>query len=192
MTVFHKWTQMRCFVEGSDNVCTCIVGIRGTRGLCLGRRPCACRWWVQGRSQGTTLSTSDLHNGRTTHSYNMYCRIIKKISQKDLNRIRHSMHRCHSQSAQRIRPNHCLRRQWRHNPIQIHDVRIATQRTIRPAHVNGTELVLKSTDRWLNITYFRHVQRLNHGFLTAFTSKVIRWYCLSKIWRILSLRRLKN
>ena len=34
--------------------------------LCLGRRPCTRRRRVQGRSQGTTLSASDLHNARAT------------------------------------------------------------------------------------------------------------------------------
>ena len=45
-------------------------------GLCLGRR--------QGRSQGTTLSASDLHNARATilnPFYNMEYKIIKKIRQ---------------------------------------------------------------------------------------------------------------
>ena len=35
-------------------------------GLCLGRRPCTSRRRVQGRSQGTTLRASDLHNARAT------------------------------------------------------------------------------------------------------------------------------
>ena len=53
-------------------------------GLCLGRRPCTSRRWVQGRSQGTTLSASDLHNTRATilnPFYNMEYKIIKKIRQ---------------------------------------------------------------------------------------------------------------
>ena len=53
-------------------------------GLCLGRRPCTSRRRVQGRSQGTTLSASDLHNARATilnPFYNMDYKIIKKIRQ---------------------------------------------------------------------------------------------------------------
>ena len=53
-------------------------------GLCLGRRPCTSRRRVQGCSQGTTLSASDLHNARATilnHFYNMEYQIIKKIRQ---------------------------------------------------------------------------------------------------------------
>ena len=52
--------------------------------MCLGRRPCTSRRRVQGRSQGTTLSASDLHNARTTilnPFYNMEYKIIKKIRQ---------------------------------------------------------------------------------------------------------------
>ena len=40
--------------------------------------------WVQGRSQGTTLSASDLHNARATilnPFYNMEYKMIKKIRQ---------------------------------------------------------------------------------------------------------------
>ena len=53
-------------------------------GLCLGRRPCTSRRRVKGRSQGTTLSASDLHNARATilnPFYNMEYKIIKKIRQ---------------------------------------------------------------------------------------------------------------
>ena len=62
------------FVKGIKNGCPCIVEIRGTQG---------CRR-VQGRSQGTTLSASDLHNARATilnPFYNMEYKIIKKIRQ---------------------------------------------------------------------------------------------------------------
>ena len=47
-------------------------------------RPCTRRRRVQGRSQGTTLSASDLHNARATilnPFYNMEYKIIKKIRQ---------------------------------------------------------------------------------------------------------------
>ena len=53
-------------------------------GLCLGRRPCTSRRRVQGRSQGTTLSDSDLHNARATilnPFYDMEYKMIKKIRQ---------------------------------------------------------------------------------------------------------------
>ena len=56
----------------------------GHAGLCLGRRPCTSRRRVQGRSQGTTLSASDLHNAQATIPnlfYSMECKMIKKIRQ---------------------------------------------------------------------------------------------------------------
>ena len=52
--------------------------------MCLGQRPCTSLWLVQGRSQGKTLSASDLHDARATilnPFYNMEYRIIKKIRQ---------------------------------------------------------------------------------------------------------------
>ena len=57
------------------------------RRVCLGRRPCTSRRRVQGRSQGTTLSASDLHNARATilnPFYNMEYKIIKKIRQNTM------------------------------------------------------------------------------------------------------------
>ena len=63
--------------------------------------------------------------------------------------------------------------------------------TLLRAHVNGTDIVLKSTDRRLNISYFLHVQGQNHGCLTVFISKVIRWNCFSKMWCILLTLKLK-
>ena len=54
------------------------------RRLCLGGRPCTSRRQVQGCSQGTTLSASDLYNARATilnPFYNMEYKIIKKIRQ---------------------------------------------------------------------------------------------------------------
>ena len=136
-------------------------------GLCLGRRPCTSRRRVQGRSQGTTLSASDLHNARETilnPFYNMDYKIIKKIRQNtawieaDI-----LAKKSHSQSVQCTRPSHCLRRQWRHNPIQLRDVTIATQRTLLRAHVNTTKIVLKSPDRRSNMSLFLYVQGLIHG-----------------------------
>ena len=152
-------------------------------GLCLGRRPCTSRRRVQGRSQGTTLSASDLHNARATilnPFYNMEYKIIKKIRQ-NTTWIGHSRHESHSRSVQCTRPSHCLRRQWRHNPIQLHDVTIATQRTLLRAHVNGTEIALKSMDRRLNLSLFLYVQGIIHGCLIMFISRVIRWNCFSQM-----------
>ena len=98
----------------------------------------------------------------------------------------------HSQPVQCTRPSHCQRQQWRHNPIELRDVTIATQRTLLGAHVNGTEIVLKSTDRRSNISLFLHVQGLIHGCLIVFISRVIRWNCFSKMWRISLPRMLQN
>ena len=69
-------------VKGITNGCPCIVEIRGTQGCALVGDPARSRRRVQGRSQGTTLSASDLHNARATilnPFYNMECKIIKKI-----------------------------------------------------------------------------------------------------------------
>ena len=94
--------------------------------------------------------------------------------------------------VQCTRPSHCQRQQWRHNPIQLRDVTIATQRTLLGAHVNGTEIVLKSTDWRSNISLFLYVQGLIHGCLIVFISRVIRWNCFSKMWRISLPRMLQN
>ena len=101
-----------------------------------------------------------------------------------MNRSGHSRHKSHSQSVQCICPSHCLRQQWRHNPIQLRDVTTATQRTLLRAHVNGTEIGLKSTDRRSNSSLFLYAQGLIHGCLIMFISRIIRWNCFSKIWRI--------
>ena len=42
-----------------------------------------------------------------------------------------------------------------------------TQRNTLRARVRGTEIVLKSADRRLNLTYLLPVQGLNHGHLTV-------------------------
>ena len=139
-------------------------------GLCLGRRPCTSRRRVQERSQGTTLSASDIHNARATilnPFYNMEYKIIKKIRQ-NMAWIEAAI------LGRKLTPNwcnalapaialHCLRQQWRHNPIQRCDFTIATQGTLLRAHVNTTEIVLKSTDRRSNMSLFLYVQGLIHG-----------------------------
>ena len=61
------------------NGCPCIVEIRSTQGCALVGEPARAV-----RSQGTTLSASDLHNARATilnPFYNMEHKIIKKIRQ---------------------------------------------------------------------------------------------------------------
>ena len=100
-----------------------------------------------------------------------------------MNRSGYSRHKSHSQSVQCTHPSHCLRQQWRHNPIQLRDATIAIQITLLRAHVNGTEIVLKSTDRRWNISLFFDVQGLIHGCLIVFTSRVIRWNFFSKMPR---------
>ena len=62
-------------------------GYQRHASLCLGRRPCTSRRRVQGRSQGTTLSASDLHNAQATilnPFYNMEYKIIKKMRQNTM------------------------------------------------------------------------------------------------------------
>ena len=109
-----------------------------------------------------------------------------------MNRSGHSRQKSHSQSVQCTRPSHCLRQQWRHNPIQRRDVTIATQRTLLRAHVNTTEIVLKSTDRRSNMSLFLYVQGLIHGCQIVFISRVIRWFFFSQMWRISLPRILQN
>ena len=110
----------------------------------------------------------------------------------DVNWSGHSRHKSHSQPVQCTRPSHCLRPQWRHNPIQHSDVTIATQRTLLRAHVNGTEIVLKSTDRRSNISLFLYVQGLIHGSLIICYIKGNQMNLISEMWRILLLRILQK
>ena len=160
-------------------------GDQGHTGVCLGRRPCT------RRSQGTTPSASDLHNARATilnPVYGMVYKIFKKITQNKtwieaaIPYINLTPDRYNALASRR-----CLLHQWRHNPSQPHDVTIATQITLLRTHVNGTEIVLKSTDRRSKMTLFLDVQGLNHGCLTGFISREV-----SKMWRILMPRILKN
>ena len=60
------------------------------------------------------------------------------------------------------------------------------------AHVNGTEIILKSTDRRSNFSRFLYVQWLIHGYLIMFILRVIRLNCFSKMWRISLPRILQN
>ena len=109
-----------------------------------------------------------------------------------MDRHGHSRHISHSQSVQCTHPSHCLRQQRHHNPIQLSDVTIATWRTLLWAHVNGAEIVWKSTDRRWNLSPFLYVQVLIHGCLRVFISRVIRWNCFNKMWRISLPRILQN
>ena len=56
----------------------------------------------------------------------------------------HSRYQSHFLSTQCTHHSHCLRQQWRHNSIQPHDVTITKQRTLLWAHVNETEIGVKS------------------------------------------------
>ena len=118
------------------------------------------------------INRFDYHTWRKTCLYNHAIRY---------DRSGHSRHKSHSQSVQCTRPSHCLLQQWRHNPIQLCDVTIATQRTLLRMRVNGTEIVLKSTDRRPNLSLFLYAQGLMHKCLIVFISRVIRWNCFSKI-----------
>ena len=115
-----------------------------------------------------------------------------KLGRTDGRTDRRTDIKSHSQSVQCTRPSHCLRQQWRHNHIQLCDVTTATQRMLLWAHVNGTEIILKSTDRRSNLSLFLYVQGLIHGCLIMFISRVIRWNCFSKILRISLPRMLQN
>ena len=71
-------------VKGIKNGCPCIVEIRGTQGCALVGDPARAVGECRVRSQGTTLSASDLHNARATilnPFYNMEYKIIKKTRQ---------------------------------------------------------------------------------------------------------------
>ena len=155
-------------------------GAQKHAGLCLGQRPCTGRRWVQGRSQSTTPSASDLHNARATtlnSFHNMEYKIIKEIRQNttwieaDILSINLTANR-HNALAPAI-------------VYVSNDVTIATQRTLLWAHVNETKIAVKSTDRRSNLSPFLYVQRLIHGCLIVFIYiKVIRWNCFSNMWRI--------
>ena len=157
-------------------------------GLCFGRRPCMCHRRGQGRCQGTTLSASDLHNARATilnSFYDIEYEISKKIRQNTTWIEAYIL-------GITLNPSQCLRQQWRHNPIHLCDVTVATQRMLLRRHVNGTEIVLKSTDRGSNFSLFLYVQGLILRCLIVFISRVIRLNCFSKMWRISLPRILQN
>ena len=102
------------------------------------------------------------------------------------------MHKSYSQWVECTHPSHCLRQRRRHNPIELHDVTIVTQNTLLRARMNGTEIVLKPTDRRSEITLLHHVQGRNHGCLTVFIWMIARKKYFIKAWRISLPRILKN
>ena len=77
-----------------------------------------------------------------------------------MNRSGHSIYEYHPRSAQCIRPSHCLRKQWRHNPIQHNDVTISTQRTLLQP-LNITMLCPRAEPWMLCSIYMRSVVRWN-------------------------------
>ena len=151
---------------------------------------------TQGRSQSTTQSASGLHNTRVTilnSFYNMEYEIMKenKIGY-DVNRSGYSGHKSHTQSVQCTRPQPLSTSIMTSQSIQLRDVTIVTQMTLLRAHMNGTEIVLKSRDRRSNLSLFLYVQELIHGYLIVFISRVSRLNCFSKRWRISLSRILQN
>ena len=121
--------------------------------LCLGRRPCTSHRRVQGSSQGTTLSVSDLHNAPATILnlfYNMEYDMIRKIRQHttwigaDILGINLTPNWYNALAPAIVYVSNDVTA-----PIKLHDVTIATQRMLPRAHWNGSEIILKSTD-WYN------------------------------------------
>ena len=164
-------------IKGIKNGCPCIVEIRGTQGCALVGDP------ARANARATILNPF----------YNMEYKIMKQIRQNTMwieadilgINLTPNQYKC-------TRPSHCLRQQWRHNTIQLRDVTIATQRTLLRAQVDGTEIVLKSTDRRSNISLFLYVPGLMHGCLIMFILKAIRWNCFGKMWCISLPRILLN
>ena len=125
------WGRGIYIVKGIKNGCPCIVEIRGMQGCALvGGRPCTSHRRMQGQSQGTTLSASDLHNARATilnPFYKMEYRIIKKTRQnttwieEDILGINLTPNWYNALAPAMVYVNR------RHNPIQLRDVTIATQ-----------------------------------------------------------------
>ena len=134
-------------------------------GMCLGWGLCKSRRLMSGRSQGTTLSASDLHNARATilnPLYHMKYKIIKKIRQNTtwtkvvilgIN-LTPSQYNALAPAIVYVS-----------NGVTIRGVTIATQRTLLQAHVKGTEIVLKSTVWRSNLSIFLYVQGPMHGCL---------------------------
>ena len=180
------------YVKGIKNGCLCIVEIRGTQGCAFVGDPARavgeCREVANAQPCVPLIST--MHGQPFLIPFITWnVKWLRKKTKYDVNRSGQSRHKSHYQSAQCTRPSHCLRQQWRHNPIQLRDVTIATQWALLRAHVNRTEIIWKSTDRRSNLSLFLYVQGLIHGCLMMFISRVIRWNCFSKMWRI-SLRRI--
>ena len=141
---------------------------------------------------GTTLSVFNLHNPRATirHTlYHMIYRIITKMTKRGANRGGYSMHKSHSNRYNAL----ALAIVYISNPRQINDftnANLINTKTYLWARVNGTEIVLKSTDRHSAIYLSRYVQGLFHRCLTVLISKVIGWICFNTVRCISWLRTL--
>ena len=122
-------------------------------------------------SNTSTLSASDLHNTRAN--------------------IRNPLHNMDYETMKKIRQN----KTWIRADIQCINLTPNRYNALAPAivyvsndvtiPVNGTEIVLKSTDRHSNATLFLPAQGLNLGFWTVFISRTIICNCFSTMWAIL-------
>ena len=154
-------------------------------GLCLGRGPCTSRRRVQGRSQGTTLSASDLYNARATilnPFYNMEYEMIKKIKKNttwieaDILGINLTPSRYNALAPAIV---------YVSNDVTIPFNSVTSQKQHKERYCERTWMGPKSF--WnLRIgarTSFRLfcVQGLIHGCLIMFISRVITWNCLRKM-----------
>ena len=63
------------------------------------------------------------------------------------------------------------------NSMTLHMNTIVIQRTFPQKRVNELEIILKSTDRCLNIDLSLYAQGLDHVHLTSLISRVFRWNC---------------
>ena len=127
-------------------------GYQRLAGMCLGWRLCTSHMLVQGRSQGITLSASDLHNKWATilnPFYNMEYRIIKKI-RPNTKWIKWDILGMNLTPSQYNALAPAI--VYVSNDVTIRGVTIATQRTLLQAHVKGTKIVLKSTVRRSNLS----------------------------------------
>ena len=155
-------------------------------GLCLGWRPCTSHRRVQGCSQGTTLSASDLHNAQATilnPFYNMEYKIIKKIRlntvwiEADILGINSPIPTMHSpqplsMSAMTSQSHSTL---WCHN---------SNTNNVSVIACEWDRNRLKSMDRCSNLSLFLYVQGLIHECLIVFIWRVIRWNYFNKMWHI--------
>ena len=150
------------------HICLCVYFVKRIRNGC----PC------------TAVNASDLHNARTTillnPFYYMEYQMIKKMKQNTA-RIESDIQGKNLTPIGKMHsPQPLSSSARRHNHIQLSDVTIATQRTLLREHVNGAQIVLKSTDRRSNISQCLYVQGLIHWCLMVFSSREIKWNRHSK------------